>query len=281
MELTPAQQARFKDILLQTYKSFKAFCEEHDIKYIAAGGTALGAVRHGGIIPWDDDIDVYMPREDYEKFLSLKGALAGSGYEIEDPSDKDYFCAMAKYADIHTSIQEFVNIPYIQGIYIDVFALDYDEGLYEEVLCRRMNYEKSMDLYRLSAIRRSWGEVFSTLAHGKLSSAMWYLFQKCVIRSLRPWFTKRILWWPGKIAGEWTVALSGASHQKDVYQTVWFDGPSIEFPFEDTTIPLPSGYDAYLTHMYGDYLQLPPVEKRVSHHHHFYIDLEQRSFPGK
>lgn len=280
MELTPVQQVRFKELLLQTYKNFKALCEAHSINFFAAGGTMIGAVRHGGMIPWDDDIDVYMFREDYEKLLDLKYSIAETDYEIIDPTDEGYFCAMAKYSHKNSTIQELADIPFIEGIYIDLFVLDYEDGTYEEVIKRRMNYEKSINLYCMSAICRSWNSIFHVLFRGQLNKFLWYMFQKLVIRPLRPWFTRRVLWWPGKVAGEWMVAYTGTSLQKDVFRTEWFVNGITEFPFEDTTIPIPNGYDAFLTHMYGNYMKFPPVAQQVSHHGHFYLDLESRSMPS-
>gem|GEM_PF-4050912 len=80
-----------KKALTSTLKGFINFCEQHNLRYYAAFGTAIGAVRHHGIIPWDDDIDVYMPREDYNKFLSLRGTLENSEYEIVDIENKGYY----------------------------------------------------------------------------------------------------------------------------------------------------------------------------------------------
>ena len=76
------EDVMLKKALISTLKGFVNFCEQHNLRYYAAFGTALGAVRHHGIIPWDDDIDVYMPREDYNKFLSLRGTLESSEYEL-------------------------------------------------------------------------------------------------------------------------------------------------------------------------------------------------------
>lgn len=269
------QQAQFKALLMQTYKSFKSFCEANNIQFVAAGGTALGAVRHNGLIPWDDDIDVYMPRADYNRFLALKESLAGTDYEIVDPRDKDYHCMMAKYVCRNSTLWEFKDIQFPMGVYVDVFALDIEDGTYEEALKRRMAFDKQGELFCISAINRPFSTIFKQFTNNQFSKGLWYLYQKCVLRPLRPIFKRVVLGYPHKNSGEWLVALSGASHKKDVYKAEWFDGV-IAYPFEDTTIDVPTGYDAYLRHMYGDYMQLPPEEKRVSHHPHFYLNLERR-----
>lgn len=269
------EDSQFKAILIQTYKSFKAFCEANNLKFVAAGGTALGAIRHKGLIPWDDDIDVYMPRADYNRFLSLKESLVDTDYEIVDPRDKDYHCMMAKYACRNSTLWEYKDIPFPMGVYVDVFALDIEDGSYREVLKRRMAFNRQGTLFCISALQRTWSSIGVLFAKGQISQGLWQVFQKCVLRTLRPCFRHTVLGYPDKQFGEWLVALSGASGKKDVYKAEWFEGV-VSYPFEDTTIEVPTGYDAYLRHMYGDYMQLPPEEKRVSHHPHFYLNFERR-----
>ena len=84
-ELSPIQK-----VLLDTFKAFSAICQEHDIQYFAASGTLLGAIRHKGFIPWDDDIDVFLLRKDYEKLLSLRESLKGTNYMVADYHDTGY-----------------------------------------------------------------------------------------------------------------------------------------------------------------------------------------------
>lgn len=268
-------EAHFKKTLLQTYNSFKSFCAVNNLKFVAAGGTALGVVRHKGLIPWDDDIDVYMLRTDYNRFLALKESLVNSDYEIVDPRDKNYHCMMAKYVYRNSTLWEFKDIPCPMGVYIDVFALDYETGKYEDVLKRRLAFNLQGTFFCISAINRPYSAIFGQIVNRQITKGFWYLFQKCLIRPLRPYFRRTVLSYPVLQKGEWLVALSGASGKKDVYKAEWFDGV-VSFPFEDSSIDMPIGYDAYLRHMYGDYNQLPPKEKRVSHHPHFYLNLDRR-----
>jgi len=274
MELTKEQRVRFNTMLLDAYKSFKVLCEENDIKYFACGGTMIGAVRHGGMIPWDDDIDVYMFREDYDRFLSLKQTILGSDYEIVDPSDKGYYCAMAKYSHKKSTLWEIKEIPFLMGVYIDIFVLDFEDGPYEDVVKRRMNFSKMIDLYCQSSILRSWKSILNTLPN--VPKTIWYCTQKCLIHPFRSVFQKKMFWSPKKKKGEWMVAYTGTSLKKDVFRSEWFINGLVDYSFEDTTVPVPNGYDAFLTHMFGNYMSLPPEEKRVTHHPHYYLNLDRR-----
>lgn len=262
-------------MLLDEYKAFRAFCQTNGIRFWVAGGTMIGAVRHQGFIPWDDDIDVYLLREDYDRLLSLAPLLEGTDYEIVGPADEDYFCAMHKFAHRGSTIWEMQTNPCLFGVYLDIFVLDYEQGTYEEVARRRRRFERDITRFRLGSIRRPWAEIGDAVRRGRLDKAVWYLWQKCVLRPLRPYYLSRITRSTGKTGGEWLVANTGTSGRKDIFRSEWFAG-SLTFPFEDTEAEVPTGYDQFLTAMYGDYMQLPPVEKRNSHHGHYYINLDRR-----
>ena len=115
----------FKQKILQTFKFTKKILERHNLKYIACGGTVLGAVRHQGFIPWDDDIDIYMPREDYNKFIQLNSESEKEGYQIVSVEHSyGYYLPFAKVIDNNTTIWELKEIPYLIGVYVDIFPLD-------------------------------------------------------------------------------------------------------------------------------------------------------------
>ena len=108
---------KYKEILCKTMKSFINICKEHNLQYYACAGTCLGAIRHKGMIPWDDDIDVLMPRSDYDKFLALKQKLQGTGYEIVDSNNQFYNQWFAKFSDANTTIVEMTDFPIVFGVY--------------------------------------------------------------------------------------------------------------------------------------------------------------------
>jgi len=128
VELTQEQNARLKAIELDIFKAFLKVCKENDLRYFLAGGTLLGAVRHKGFIPWDDDMDVLMPRKDYDRFLEIGQSLLPPEYFLQTrQTDREYPCNFAKIRDSRTTFVEkslkdrVIN----HGVYIDIFPLDY------------------------------------------------------------------------------------------------------------------------------------------------------------
>lgn len=102
---------------LETLKAFIAFCQANNLKYYAAYGTVLGAARHHGFIPWDDDIDVYMMRDDYDRYLRLMRTNPPKGYEqVEYVHDKEYYLPFAKFCNAHSTIANGPNTASVSAI---------------------------------------------------------------------------------------------------------------------------------------------------------------------
>ena len=166
-----------KEILLDTFRAFCDFCDKHDLKYVAAYGTVLGAVRHKGLIPWDDDIDVYMSREDYNRFISLKNELYGSSYEIFYIEYVGYYCSFAKFCNAKTTILEHQDLPFVIGVFVDIFPLDCidinksnAEKQYRQFVSRHSHYTRSLRdislsycvvLLRTKRYRRFIGSIYT------------------------------------------------------------------------------------------------------------------------
>ncbi len=275
MDFSPADLTKYKKLLLQTYKAFAELCNNNEINYCAAGGTLIGAVRHHGFIPWDDDIDVYMKRPDYDKFISLKNRLADTDYEIIDPSNDGYYCGMAKFSHRNSTIWEFHSIPFVFGAYIDIFVLDYEDGFYDDIVKKRLHFTRKVNLFYLCSNNHTTKEIVNLFFRGELKKSIWYLFQKSLLCNVHPFLRKTVIRHSSKSSGEWLVAYTGTSQEKDIFRSEWFEG-SIPFPFEDTCIDAPLGFDKFLTAMFGDYMTPPPSEMQVSHHALFYYNLDRR-----
>lgn len=262
-------------MLLQTYKSFAEFCKDNGICYCAAGGTMIGAIRHQGFIPWDDDIDVYMKRPDYDRFISLRSQLTGTEYEIIDPSTPGYYCAHAKFSHRDSTIWAFQGIPFVFGAYVDVFVLDYEDGVFDDVARMRMDYAKRVNQFFLCSNHHPAKEIRNLFLHGAIKKSLWYVFQRLFWGTCHSLLKRAVLRKSAQTKGKWLVAYTGTSGVKDIFRAEWFD-ENISCPFEDTVIDVPHGYDAFLKAMYGDYMTFPPVDQRTSHHPLFYVNLDKR-----
>lgn len=265
---------QFKEKLLKTFKAFDFFCKKNNIRYYAAYGTMLGAIRHHGFIPWDDDIDVYMLRKDYDKFCTLKNKV-GPHYNIFDINNKNYWLlSLAKFVDIDTTLWEFEDRPLILGVYIDVFPLD--EINTDQTLCLKDEYDKisflvirsmmrhtkSQYVHNIFHPRTEWKMLFDTFYYCKRKTYYMEKYKSCVkkIKSLK---------------GDFYVSYDGPYGTGEIMKKEWF-ADTLNVPFEDYSMIVPFGYDAILTKIYGDYMKLPPKSEQVSHHNHFFLDLNKR-----
>lgn len=264
----------FKQILLRTMKAFDAFCSQHQIAYMAAYGTVIGAVRHQGLIPWDDDIDVFMDWDNYQRFLSLKGEAEKTGYSIIDRKDTGYYLPIAKFADQHTTIWENKYLPFVFGVYIDIFPLGYVKSVSESRKLRELYLQHSLRLTR-AYTRFSWSKQDLAFAIKHPMDFMDYMIQ----RKKRDDHQKELDILDGIIAdireGDYRLYYrSMDDFEQSLFKAQWFE-KTIRVPFEDFEISIPAGYHEYLTTAYGDYMTPPPVEKQISNHPHYYLNLKE------
>lgn len=279
IELTPEMTAAYKKSLLQTFKAFDCFCRKHGITYYAGGGTLIGAVRHKGIIPWDDDIDVLMLKEDYDKFIALKQECSNSDYRILDYHDRGYYLPYAKYVDANTSIWELKEFPYVIGTFIDVFPLYHSYGNVKEVQLQVYQYKKAFFNYLLGIKAYSIKELLYNIKgkhlHGVFDWLKGVFYCKRNVNSLIEKFSSIEKKISALQEGEYLIHYDTTySIKQELYKKEWFKDV-VELPFEDMKILAPIGYHEYLVQMYGDYMTPPPIAKQVSHHDLRYIDLTQ------
>ena len=242
-------------------------CREHGLRYYLWAGTLLGAVRHKGFIPWDDDIDVAMPRPDYEQLMAHSEEWLSHPYRVIAPeTDSKYPYPFAKVEDVTTTVQERPDFHYLEGVYVDVFPIDgfpADEGEQRRhygrwKLWRHLLFMRCRDPFKHGHGPRSW---FPWLIHKVFSLS--YLQRKVKRYMTRYDFEQS----PYMVAYD--------DNGIDAIFPKHILGVAKEYDFEGRHFPGVEHADEYLTINFGsDYMQLPPEEKRVQHH--FYrLDLER------
>lgn len=256
------QFEEMKKIELNILIYFTEVCEENNLRYYLGGGTLLGAVRHKGFIPWDDDIDVMMPRPDFQKLLSL--SINNENYNIIKPGTAGYYYNFAKLVDTRTILEE-KGIKLIDGlgVYIDIFPLD---GMPETPDARKKRFKE------LNSIRKRINNTcllkpkFHRNPFAYLNACRIYNSNKNIdLSSLQKKYLDSAL----KNSfddSEFVFAAGGAYGARDIFPGKWFE-KEIELQFENLSVKAFNGYDFYLAQLYGDYMTLPPEDKRVTPHH--------------
>lgn len=252
-----------KLIQLDIMQALHDFCSENNIKYSLGCGTMLGAVRHKGYIPWDDDIDVYFMREDYERLIRLFPDVYKDNYELIClERDKDWDRAYARMFNNKTLLLEEAKEKKRIGIGIDVYAIDYvpDEMKdWQRYNKRRFFYQNVFSLKSMLVNRNR-----SFLKNTTIVIAHFILlpFRRRSIAIFLNKFAQKNNPYYHTYACE---CVQGMITGKRRFKASDFD-IVIDWPFEDRVFKIMKGYDDYLTNAYGDYMELPPVEKRIAHH---------------
>lgn len=235
-----------------------AFCEKNQINYWLDNGTLLGAIRHKGYIPWDDDIDIGMLREDYDRFLATFNRSSGryKAYSIEN--NEEFLYPHAKVLDTETVLYEPDENGLKLSVNIDIFV--YDHAPQSEKKTRHMY--RMRDFYRTLFEVREFCKpkgpiprkiaIQSLIWGTKLLPARFYIKQ--MVRNSKKYHLVQT----GYVGN--FMSYSQVCCPIDIFQSF------IDVEFEGKFYKAPIGYDAWLRAFYSDYMQLPPVEKRVSHH---------------
>lgn len=278
--VSPEQQPRWNSIIVDVLRAFDSICSKHHLTYFCGGGTAIGAVRHQGIIPWDDDIDVFMPRPDYDRFLSIALQTDLGDYEVLTPwNTADYPFHFSKMCNRHTTLVEEADTPCVTGLFIDIFPLDGTASDREEAIRLKRRFRKVAN--RLEAI--STHNTFADYIRLLLRRSEWGRF---AVKTAGFFFRKPLRWWLLRRmesicrtydyeTAENVVVYCGVYDEREIYPKAWATS-QVFFSFEGLQVPLSNGYDKYLRQFFGDYMQLPPVEKRVSHHVKAFFDMDRR-----
>ena len=271
----------YKEKIINVFRAFVQICEEHDLQYFCHGGTAIGVVRHQGLIPWDDDIDVLMPRPDYDKFIALFPKLDQDRYEIMVPGETpSYYLPFAKICDKNTTLLEFEHVPCLIGAFIDIFPLDGASSLKEERASDWLKFRHIANT--LMILPKPTIENFKwlgrRLAKFQLRTALSEItcaFNKAEKYRQTSDRLRGIMTDHRYEEAEYVGSYGSQFGVKAFWPKTWFRS-YVMMTFEGIDVRIPVDYDKLLRQVYGDYMLLPPVEKRVTHHHVAYLNLDER-----
>lgn len=248
---------------LDILRELDRVCKANGLRYYITAGTLLGAVRHGGFIPWDDDIDVAMPRRDFNKLSKIAARELNSGYFYQDarsePSYPFLFSKIRKDGDeVHEPILADFNIH--KGRYIDIFPLDKcpRTAFFAKLFFKQVEFVKIAMIAKKSKWYKSGYEKKPVLAVLALARRL-------------PWFVLRFIRWSTLkfytllASGKKLCTVAGThGYPKETYFAEWFS-QSCELSFEGERFPAPKGYCELLSNMYGDYMTMPDESERGGH----------------
>lgn len=237
---------------------FDDWCKQHGLHYSLGEGTLIGAIRHKGFIPWDDDIDLLMPREDYDKFVNTYN---GKFKLISLRTEKRWWSCYSRLTDERTFV-EFENPNHnFHGLWISILPIDNYPDNKEEWTAARRKIDKYLRIKKMKDVYwvKDGSFILNLLNYPKKAIlSPWtynYIGNQCqeIIKS----FNKKTTKHKGQMSCLW--------HEPWVFDAELIDG-FVDVEFEGLKFPVMKGYDTYLRGQYGDYMQLPPEHQRVPKH---------------
>lgn len=249
MNLLSGEEVKRKEVEILNH--IVAVCEKHGLRYYLSYGTLLGAIRHKGFIPWDDDIDISMPRADYEQLLKVMLANPDKRFVALTPKSKGYPYHYAKVVDLSTKlVEENLDDFAGNGLWVDIFPLD---GVDTTEPTRQKKLAKYFNSCRASA----------SFKHCPANNKPWK-WRMCKMIGTRN-FSRLVTWASRRLPFD---SAQYVAHMPTAMQYLFprrlFD-KVIKVEFEGALYDAPADYDEYLKILYADYMQIPPESQRITH----------------
>ncbi len=255
-----------RDIQLDILLQIDEICKRKNWRYSLAFGTLLGAVRHKGFIPWDDDIDIAMPRKDYDAFVQYCKENETPFSLLSNALDKKYCYLFAKACAKNTVVEENVGNRYRceMGVYVDIFPID---GLGDTEQEAKKSFDKK-EFSRELLVAANWKKFSRSKTRSIVYEPIRFAFfmlsrfvnPSKLIAKIEAYYRKKDF-----DQAKYAAVMCGAYRAKEIMEQDIF-AELTDFEFEGRTVKGFKEYDRYLSHLYGDYMKLPPEEKRVTHH---------------
>ena len=272
--ITQKESDKLKSILLEMYKAISSLCDRYGLVYMLGGGSCLGAIRHKGFIPWDDDLDMMMPRDSYEELIDhlISGEL-GPEFEFSYPQknedSRNPFLKVFKKGTFDIELQN-INTPFPKGVFIDIFPIDsapsskigqrikgFISDLIRRISTSVLYSEYPSDEYSAfmaldeEANKRYKQRLIVGKIFGIIKHKTWVFWFDCFVKSSRN-------------TGYWTIATGRKGYCGETLpQSVFV--PTTTSSFEGIVTNIPADYDTYLKSLYRNYMQIPPENKRERH----------------
>jgi len=267
MNIDQETTARLREVMLEILDEFVRICEENNLVYFLTAGTLIGAVRHKGFIPWDDDIDVGMPRNDYNKFISLLQKDTGTNYSVHFMKYAPFY-RYVKLCKKGTVLAEtgVSNPKDYFGINIDIWPFDNTIPAFVPLQLKIITTSKK--IYRLKTkndipkikIKRFISNLFCSLLPLN--------FCRALLESSYSLFNKFNTGYITFLCGYY-----GNKKETHKYSTIY---PLAKVCFENKEYYAPGKWDVFLSELYGDYMKLPPIEQQIGHDNRLFIKFDDK-----
>ncbi len=274
------ERQRWIGKILEAFRFYIDICEDNKLTYFIAYGSAIGAARHHGFIPWDDDVDVVMPRPDYERFIEICQNRDMGKYEIVTAQNTPgYYLPFTKLCDKTTTLLEKSHYRCVLGVFIDIFVIDGMKNDPQEIEKTGLFYDKCWEMLDLANSYYSLADIYRKFICKKRFRVVGRYYKYSLNRMK---YSQKAIQAIEAITKkydykecEFTVKYPRGYGNREVYPKSWLEGKTM-MPFETLQVALPGDYKRWLNQFFGDYTKLPPEDQRHFEHSIAYYNLDKR-----